>query len=234
MKSIQFILNVMLFLAANMCGSAAGKHAEEAILTAKKSDDSCLVGYTGEEKGKFFTEELIRPLANGNEIKSDHSEVYQLYRYSWKEDGIIHFIGFDDMKTTENIRLIRNESNKYVPNLMVEYVQNLYRDKTSEETTRLNKLLDEQLEKSDDTNAKSPSNGMLQSQVMSMEQNAYIPLESSADYAVYNRKSFGLYVVVGEVFVTLSAQVGPYGAVDEVKSLLLARQLADQMATVCK
>src|SRR5690606_7560099 len=152
----------------------------------------------------------------------------------WKEDGVIHFIGFDDMKTKEDIRLVRNEQNKEVGNLMVNYVQNMYRDKTSDEIEKLNKILDEQVEKSDEANAKSSSNGMLQSQFMSMEQNAYIPLESSADYAVYNRKSFGLYVVIGEVLVTLSAQVGPYGSVDEAKSLELARQLANQIATVCR
>lgn len=234
MKPFPIILNVLMVLVATMCGSTSMENTGEAILTAKKSDDTCLLGFIGDEKGRFFTEDLIKPLANGNEIKSDHSESYHLYRYNWKDDGVIRFIGFDDMKTQEDIRLVRNESNKKVGNLMVNYVENLYRDKTKDEIEKLNKLFDEQVEKSDDANAKSSSNEMLQSQVMSMEQNAYIPLQSSADYAVYNRKSFGLYVVIGEVLVTLSAQVGPYGSVDEAKSIELARQLANQMATVCK
>jgi hypothetical protein len=68
---------------------------------------------------------------------------------------------------------------------------------------------------------------------MDMEQNAYIPLDTQADYAVYNRKSFDLYLVVGDVMITLGAQVGPYGSVDETKSIELARKLADKVAGVC-
>jgi hypothetical protein len=189
--------------------------------------------FTGEKEGKFFTEELIRDLANGNAISANHHEPAHLYRYNWKEDGLIHFIEFDEMETSEDLQLKRNELNKDVPNLVVEHVQYLYRDKTPEEKERLDKLFDEQIAKAPEGDPQSGANQTLQNKVVDMEQSAYIPLESKADYAVYNRKSFGLYVVVGEVFLSLSAQVGPYGSVDEEKSIELARKLADKVAGVC-
>lgn len=189
--------------------------------------------FTDENEGKFFTEDLIRDLANGNPIKADHYQPAHIYKYSWKEDDLIHFIEFDEMQTADELRLKRNELNKDVPNLVVEHVRHLYRDKTPEEKARLNKLFDEQIEKSQDANAKTESNKTMQNKVMDMEQNAYIPLDTKADYAVYNRKSFGLYVVVGDVLISLSAQVGPYGSVDEQRSIELARNLANKVAGVC-
>ncbi|WP_192348343.1 hypothetical protein [Algoriphagus sp. Y33] len=234
MKLLAIAFNLLLLLAASMCSSST---EEKSLLgnntSSKKVNDSCLMDYTGENEGKFFTEELIKDLANGNPIKPDHYEPRHMYRYSWKEDGVIHFIGFDEMETAEKLRLKRTDKNKDIPNLVVDYTRNTYRDKTPEEAAKLNKLINDELEKSKDSNANASSNRTLQNTVMDMQQNAYIPLDTKADYAVYNRKGFGVYVVVGEVLLSLSAQVGPYGSVDEGKSIELARKLADKVAGVC-
>ncbi|WP_439487945.1 hypothetical protein [Algoriphagus sp.] len=234
MKLLAIAFNLLLLFAASMCSSSSG---EKSLLgnnsSSKKVDDSCLMDYTGENEGKFFTEELIKDLANGNPIKPDHYEPRHMYRYSWKEDGVIHFIGFDEMETAEKLRLKRTDKNKDIPNLVVDYTRNTYRDKTPEEASKLNKLIDDELGKSNDPNANASSNKTLQNTVMGMQQNAYIPLDTKADYAVYNRKGFGVFVVVGEVLLSLSAQVGPYGSVDEEKSVELARKLADKVAEVC-
>ncbi|MCE7056439.1 hypothetical protein LZF95_17275 [Algoriphagus sp. AGSA1] len=234
MKLLAIAFNLLLLLAASMCSSSSG---EKSLLgnnsSSKKVNDSCLMDYTGENEGKFFTEEFIKELANGNPITSDHYERRHMYRYSWKENGVIHFIGFDEMETAEKLRLKRNDKNKDIPNLVVDYTKNTYRDKTPEEAAKLNKLIDDELGKSNDPNANASSNKTLQNTVMDMQQNAYIPLDTKADYAVYNRKGFGVYVVVGEVLLSLSAQVGPYGSVDEEKSVELARKLADKVAGVC-
>ncbi|MCH7412466.1 hypothetical protein MM213_03140 [Belliella sp. R4-6] len=234
MKTIAIALNLSLLLAASMCGSNSEEKSIFGSSSNNKADHSCLLEYTGENTGKFFTEELISDLANGNPIAADHYERRNMYKYSWKEDGIIHFIGFDDMETAEKLRLKRNDKNKDIPNLVVDYTKNNYRDKTPEEVERLNKLINDELEKSKDPNANASSNKTLQSTVMSMQQNSYITLDTKADYAVYNKRGFGVYVVVGEVLLSLSAQVGPYGSVDEEKSIELARKLADKVATICK
>lgn len=234
MKLLAITFNLALLLAASMCGSSTDeKSLSGHDSSSKKVNDSCLMDFTGENEGKFFTEELIKDLANGNPITADHYEPRHMYRYSWKEDGVIHFIGFDEMETAEKLRLKRNEKNKGIPNLVVDYTKNTYRDKTPEEAARLNKLIDEELAKSKDPNADASSNKTLQNSVMGMQQNSYIPLDSKADYAVYNKKGFGVFVVVGEVLLSLSAQVGPYGSVDEAKSIELARKLADKVAGVC-
>ncbi|MCH7411713.1 hypothetical protein MM239_20165 [Belliella sp. DSM 111904] len=233
MKTIAITLNILLLLAAAMCGSNSEEKSLAGSSTIKKADDSCLMTFTGENKGKFFTEELISELANGNKITPDHYERRHMYRFSWKEDGMVHFIGFDDMETAEKLRLKRNDSNKDIPNLVVDYTKNTYRDKTPEEVEKLNKMINEELEKSKDENANANSNKSLQNTVMSMQQNSYITLDTKADYAVYNKRGFGVYVVVGEVLLSLSAQVGPYGAVDEEKSIALATKLANKVATVC-
>jgi hypothetical protein len=234
MKLHAVTFNLALLLAASMCDSSTDvKSLSGHNSSSKKVNDSCLMDFTEENEGKFFTNELIKDLANGNPITADHYEPAHLYKYNWKVDGLIHFIEFDEMQTAEDLRLKRNELNKDIPNLVVEHVKDLYRDKTPEEQARLNKLFDEQIEISTDANAKSESNQTIQNKVMDMEQNAYIPLDTQADYAVYNRKSFDLYLVVGDVMITLGAQVGPYGSVDEAKSIELARKLANMVAGVC-
>ncbi|MDR7128971.1 hypothetical protein J2X69_001306 [Algoriphagus sp. 4150] len=233
MKLLAITFNLLL-IAASMCSTSTGEKSLLGNTTgSKKVKGSCLMDYTGENEGKFFTEELIKELANGNPIKPDHYESRHMYRYSWMEDGVVHFIGFDEMETAEKLRLKRTDKNKDIPNLVVDFTKNTYRDKTPEEAARLNNLINEELDKSKEPNAGASSNTTLQTTVMGMQQNAYIPLDTKADYAVYNKKGFGVFVVVGEVLLTLSAQVGPYGSVDEGKSIELARKLADKMTEIC-
>ena len=233
MKALTLLSYLSLLVASSMCSPSVDKLHSAAATKIKKAENSCLMDFTGEKEGKFFTEQLIRDLANSNPVTPDHYEPSHLYRYSWEQDGVIHFIGFDEMETAEKLRLKRNDQNIDISNLVVDFTKNTYRDKTPEESAKLNKLIDDELGKSDDPNASASSNKTLQNTVMDMQQNAYIPLDTKADYAVYNRKSFGLYVVVGEVLLSLSAQVGPYGSVDEKKSIELARKLADKVAGVC-
>jgi hypothetical protein len=234
MKFTTLIVHLTLFVSLSMCGSDAQEKGFWDSSSNKKGDDSCLLAYMDENKGKFFTEELISELANGNPIKADHYEKHQWYRYSWTENGLIHFIGFEDMKTAEELRLKRNENNKDVPNLVVEYTQNMYRNRTAEEIGKLNTLINDEIENSDDPLAGAATNKSLQNTVMGMQLNAYVPLETAADYAVYHKKGFGVYVVVGEVLLSLSAQVGPFGNVNEEKSIALATQMANKVAGVCK
>jgi hypothetical protein len=194
---------------------------------------SCLKDYSEENKGKFFTETLIQELANGNEITADHYEPAHLYKFYWKEKGVDHFIGFEEMQTAKELSILKDKGHSQSSTPLIDYVKMTYRDKTPEEQSRLNKLLDEQLDKSEDPNASGTSNKALQKKGMGMETMAYIPLDSKADYAVYNRKSFSLYLVLGHVLITLSAQVGPYGSVNESLSIELARKLADKVAELC-
>ncbi len=233
MKILAILRNLLLLIAASSCGSGSEKGAVFNNSTVKKADDACLMEFTGDKEGKFFTEALIRELAHGNPITAEHHEGYHMYNYYWENEGVLHFIGFDEMKTAEKLRLKRNDKNKDIPNLVVEYTQNTYRDQTREEQARLNKLLDEELKKSKDPNADAASNKTLQNTAVAMQQNAYITLDTKADYAVYNKKGFGVYVVVGECLLTLSAQVGGYGNLDEAKSIELATKLADKVAGVC-
>jgi hypothetical protein len=233
MKLIALVFNLLLLAAASMCGPGTGKEAIFSDSGVKKVDDSCLMEYTGEKEGKFFTEELILDLANGNPVQADHYEPRHMYNYSWEDDGVIHFIGFSEMETAEKLRLKRNDKNKEIPNLVVEFTKNTYRDKTPEEAAKLNKMINDELEKSKDPNANAASNKSLQSTVMGNQQNAYVILDTKADYAVYNKKGFGVFVVVGEVLLSLSAQAGGYGAVDEAKSIELATKLADKVSGVC-
>ena len=146
---------------------------------------------------------------------------------------MIHFIGFEDMQTASELRIQQNQAHTQNSNPLIDYVKMTYRDKTPEEQLRLNSLLDEQLGNSQVPSASRTSDKSIHGNVLAMETMAYVPLESGTDYTVYNRKSFSLYVVMGDVLLTLNAQVGPYGSVDEPRSIELAKKLADKLSELC-
>ncbi|SFU20133.1 hypothetical protein SAMN04489724_0248 [Algoriphagus locisalis] len=233
MKTISILPHLALFVALAMCSQQADKIYHIEGTTVERSAYSCLKEFTGEKEGKFFTEQLIRDLANGNEITPDHYEPAQQYKFHWKENGVIHFIGFEAMQTASELHIQQNQAQAQNSNPLIDYAKMTYRDKTPEEQLRLNRLLDEQLDKSEEPSASSTSDKSLQENVTAMETMAYVPLESGTDYAVYNRKSFSLYVVLGDALLTLNAQVGPYGSVDESRSIELAKKLADKLSELC-
>ena len=230
MKSIAFILYLLMLGLTASCAFSTGESGKEQQRPFNLIARSCLVEYSDEMKGEFFTETLIQDLANGNEITSDHYAPAQLYKFHWKEDKIIHFIGFEDMQTADELHIKENPAQTQSSNPLVDYVKMTYRDKTPEEQARLNRLLDEQIGNPEESSTSTIS---LRENAMAMETLAYIPLDSKADYAVYNRKSFSLYVVLGDALLTLSAQVGSYGSVDESRSIELAKRLADKISQLC-
>ncbi|MFD2037365.1 hypothetical protein ACFSKL_21385 [Belliella marina] len=195
-----------------------------------KSD--CFYGFTQDDKGRFFTEFLIEDLANNQQIHPNHIESAHYYGFNWMENGLLHAVGFIDMETIEDLKLKQTGQHQAVKNLVAQYVKSVYRNQTKEEIERLNEILGGELletgangiEKRKNANQKSGSD---------IYRNEYVEIKEINDYTVYNLKSSKLHTVIGNVHLILTAQVGPYGNVEESLSLELAKKLATKMGTVC-
>ena len=216
-------------LTLEACGSGDARYPEDDLNSLKCA---CYYHFTEENEGVFFTEDFIKDLTDRNPVKANHIESAHFYEYNWEAEGLIHSVGFIQMETKEKLMLNERSPKVEINNIVAQYVKATYRNRSEKDLAKLYELLEEDANLPDKEIIQNPK-WSSKEQGLALSHNAYVEIAHVNDFTVYNQKTFKLHTVVGNIHLVLTARVGPYGEVNEAKSVELARRLALKVGSFC-